>query len=49
MMLNYWDRIYLDYKMIAMQSQSEKLFGICTDIEQIPRPIVMEIVEMIVK
>ena len=48
MMMNYWDNIYIHYKTVAMQSQSDELFTLCTEIEEIPRVVVIEMIRMIV-
>lgn len=33
MMMNYWDRIYIEYKTKAIQSHSDDLMTLCTEIE----------------
>lgn len=48
MIMNYWDRIYIEYKTKAIQSHSDDLMTLCTEIEQIPRPVVIEMIRLIV-
>lgn len=48
MMMNYWDRIYIEYKTKAIQSHSDYLLTLCSEIEQIPRPVVIEMIRLLV-